>query len=36
MQRKTNLETGIVTLYTVVFTDANNDGIADYLDENTY
>jgi hypothetical protein len=35
MQRKTNLETGIVTLYTVVFTDANNDGIADYLDENT-
>ncbi len=33
MQRKTNDETGIVTLYTVVFTDANNDGTPDYLDK---
>lgn len=33
MQRKTDDETGIVTLYTVVFTDANNDGVADYLDK---
>ncbi len=33
MQRKTNDETGVVTLYTVVFTDANNDGVADYLDK---
>jgi hypothetical protein len=32
MQRKTNDETGVVTLYTVVFTDANNDGVPDYLD----
>ncbi|MFT5250193.1 MAG: hypothetical protein ACI93P_001928 [bacterium] len=32
MQRKTNEDTGVVTVYTVVFTDANNDGVADYLD----
>ena len=34
MQRKTDDETGIVTLTTVVFTDVNNDGVPDYLDEN--
>lgn len=32
MQRKTDAETGITTIYTVIFTDANEDGIADYLD----
>ena len=32
MQRKINSETGVVTLYTVVFKDENNDGVADYLD----
>ena len=34
MQRKIlDGDTGVVTLYTVVFTDANNDGIPDYLDK---
>ena len=32
MQRKINSETGVVTLYTVVFKDENNDGVPDYLD----
>ena len=34
MQRKIlDGDTGVVTLYTVVFTDANNDGVPDYLDK---
>ena len=33
MQRKTNEDTDVVTVYTVVYTDANNDGIPDYLDD---
>ena len=34
MQRKIlDGDTGVVTLYTVVFTDSNNDGVPDYLDK---
>ena len=33
MYRETDDETGEVTIYTVVFTDENNDGIPDYLDD---
>ena len=33
MYRDTDDDTGIVTIYTVVFIDENNDGIPDYLDK---
>ena len=33
MYRETDDETGEITIYTVVFTDANNDGVPDYLDD---
>ncbi len=34
MYRDTDDDTGETTIYTVVFTDANNDGTPDYLDDN--
>lgn len=34
MYRETDEETGNITIYTVVFTDANGDGTPDYLDDN--
>ena len=33
MYRETDDETGEITIYTVVFTDENNDGTPDYLDD---
>ncbi len=33
MYREVDDETGVVTIYTVVFTDANGDGTPDYLDD---
>ena len=33
MYRETNDETNEITIYTVVFTDANDDGTPDYLDD---
>ncbi len=33
MYRDTDDETGVITIYTVDFTDANSDGIPDYLDD---
>ncbi len=34
MQRIKDDETGITTVYTVIFTDVNEDGVPDYLDDN--
>ncbi len=33
MDRKTDTETGITTIYTIIFTDVNEDGVPDYLDD---
>jgi len=33
MDRETDDETGVTTVYTVIFTDVNEDGVADYLDD---